>query len=240
MPIRGHFRTIRSLPAMSSIRRQQRFQGISRDTKCAHAQERTRPNLLFVRDRVNRSRCKSVERYVISLLDESMAATGRARMSLLLLSPVDSAACVYKQTIFIGRVMKKNIRKVPQDTLKRLHSFELVDIVDWRASNAQSNTTFPRYPSLGLKLVSGSLKLPQPFVPKPSAGSYSKANVEGKDIPLKHLPKITRTNSWETANWGDWSKGSHTHSTTRLVYQRDFCRPKEVELSIELLETLPQ
>ncbi|MEH2551635.1 hypothetical protein V1283_008280 [Bradyrhizobium sp. AZCC 2262] len=134
--------------------------------------------------------------------------------------------------------MKKNIRKVPQDTLNRIHSFELDDIVVACVKRLKHDE-LPRYASLGVKLVDGSLTLPKPFVPKPSAGSYSKANIEGKDILLKHLPKVTRTDTWETPNWGDWSKGSHTHSTTRLVYQRDFLPPKEVELSIELLETLP-
>ncbi len=47
---------------------------------------------------------------------------------------------------------------------------------------------------------------------------------------------ITKTFSWETPNWGDWSHGSHTHTVDREVYQRDFIRPKEVELSITLLE----
>jgi hypothetical protein len=133
--------------------------------------------------------------------------------------------------------MKKNIRKVPQETLSKMHSFELDDIVVACVKRLKQDE-LPRYASLGIKLVSGSLTLPQPFVPKSSAGSYSKANVEGKDIPLKHLPKVTRTDTWETPNWGDWSKGSHTHSTTRLVYQRDFLPPKEVELSVDLLETL--
>ncbi|UYO48798.1 hypothetical protein KQX64_23345 [Rhodopseudomonas palustris] len=36
---------------------------------------------------------------------------------------------------------------------------------------------------------------------------------------------------------GDWSNGSHTHYTTRDVYQREFIPPKEVELSLTLLET---
>ena len=134
--------------------------------------------------------------------------------------------------------MKKNIRKVPRETLRRIHSFELDDIVVACVKRLKQDE-LSRYASLGIDLVNGAITLPQPFVPKPSAGSYSKANVEGKDILLKHLPKITRTDSWETPNWGDWSKGSHTHSTTRLVYQRDFLPPKEVELSIELLETRP-
>jgi hypothetical protein len=134
--------------------------------------------------------------------------------------------------------MRKNIRKVPQAMLNRIHSFELDDIVVACIKRLKPED-FVRYASLGVGFADGALTMPHPFVPKASAGSYSKANVEGKDILLKHLPKVTRTDSWETPNWGDWSKGSHTHSTTRLVYQRDFLPPKEVELKIELLEALP-
>ena len=134
--------------------------------------------------------------------------------------------------------MKKNIRKIPKDTLDRINAFELDDIVVACVKRLKQDD-LARYAHLGVNLASGSLTLPAPFVPSSSAGSYSKANVEGKDIILKHLPMVTRTDSWETPNWGDWSKGSHTHSITREVYQRDFLPPKEVELSVELLETLP-
>jgi hypothetical protein len=81
-----------------------------------------------------------------------------------------------------------------------------------------------------------NLVVPSPFIPKASAGRYSKANVEGKDAIRKDLPMVTKTFSWETPNWGDWSYGSHTHTVDREVYQRDFIPPKEVELSIALFE----
>jgi len=93
-----------------------------------------------------------------------------------------------------------------------------------------------RYKHLGLTLKDGELLLPSPAVPPPSSGRYSRANVEGKDVVRRDLPMIDKTFSWETPNYGDWSKGSHTSYVTRKVYQRDFIRPKEVELSITLIE----
>jgi hypothetical protein len=36
-------------------------------------------------------------------------------------------------------------------------------------------------------------------------------------------------------DWGDWSNGEHWVSHTRDVYQRDFIRPKEVELSMAIV-----
>ena len=45
----------------------------------------------------------------------------------------------------------------------------------------------------------------------------------------------TKTYNIESPNFGDPSKGWHTVSWDREVYQRDFIPPKEVELSIALL-----
>jgi hypothetical protein len=66
--------------------------------------------------------------------------------------------------------MKKNIRKMPQETLNRIHSFELDDIVVACVKRLKQEDLV-RYASLGLKLAGGSLMLPQPFVPNASAGS---------------------------------------------------------------------
>jgi hypothetical protein len=57
-------------------------------------------------------------------------------------------------------------------------------------------------------------------------------------VVRKDLPMIKKTRSWYTPNWGDWSRGSHLHTHTRDIYQRDFFPPKEVELSVSLLEKL--
>jgi hypothetical protein len=67
-------------------------------------------------------------------------------------------------------------------------------------------------------------------------GKYSAYNVEGKDIVRKDLPKTTKTFSFYAPNWGDSSNGMHLVSHVREVYQREFIPPKEVELSITLLE----
>lgn len=131
--------------------------------------------------------------------------------------------------------MKKNLIKIPKQILERINSFELDDIVVACAKRLGADD-IARYSHLGLALKDGNLILPHPSIPKPNAGRYSKANIEGKDIIRKDLPMIEKTYSWESPNWGDWSNGSHTHSVTREVYQRDFIPPKEVELSITLLE----
>jgi hypothetical protein len=54
-------------------------------------------------------------------------------------------------------------------------------------------------------------------------------------IRLKDLPKVTKTQDLEAPNFGDWSKGSHTVSWEREVYQRDDWPPKFLTIEISLV-----
>jgi hypothetical protein len=130
--------------------------------------------------------------------------------------------------------MKKNLLKVPQNILDRLKTFAQDDVIV-ACVKRLSASDLSAYAPLGVVLKNGQLTIPAPFIPKASTGRYSKVNVAGKDIKRKDLPMTTRSYSWESPNWGDWSKGSHTHSITREVYQTEFIPPKEVQLSIEKL-----
>jgi hypothetical protein len=132
--------------------------------------------------------------------------------------------------------MQKNIRIVPKRVLNRIHTFELDDIVVACVKRI-APIDVDRYAHLGLKFTAGQLVLPGNQVPPPGAGRFSHANVEGREVVRKDLPMTTKSYSWESPNWGDWSNGSHTHTITRDVYQRDFIPPKELELSMSLLET---
>jgi len=131
--------------------------------------------------------------------------------------------------------MARNLRKVPRTLLDRIRSFDQDDIVVACAKFLKPED-ISKYDRLGLKLVDGRLVIPPPILPDANTGKYSKANVEGLEVTRKDLPKVPKIYEFESPNWGDWSNGSHTVSWTRDVYQRDFYPPKEVELSIELLE----
>jgi hypothetical protein len=88
-----------------------------------------------------------------------------------------------------------------------------------------------------MKLLGGALVTPPPAVPDPAAGKYSEANVHGMARVRRDLPMIQKTFSFDSPNWGDWSRGSHEVSHTRDVYRRDYYPPKEVELVVEILDT---
>jgi hypothetical protein len=131
--------------------------------------------------------------------------------------------------------MPKNFRSIPSDILLRLQRFALDDVVAACAKRIRPGDV-DKYAHLGLRLADGALMTPPPAVPSAVAGKYSTYNVEGKDIVRKDLPKTTKTFSFYAPNWGDSSHGMHLVSHVREVYQREFIPPKEVELSVTLLE----
>lgn len=130
---------------------------------------------------------------------------------------------------------KRNLLKIPETILQRIRAYDQDDIVVACVKYLRPSDAL-KYAHLGVVLENDSLVLPEPVVPSSNAGRYSKANVEGYEKVRKDLPMIQREFSYEAPDWGDWSNGSHTISWTRDVYQRDFYPPKEVDLSITLIE----
>jgi len=131
---------------------------------------------------------------------------------------------------------RRNILKIPADILERVRTFDQDDVVAACAKLLRLED-IPRYAHLGIVLTDGQLVPPPPSLPDPKAGRYSKANVAGYEKIRKDLPMYQKEFGFWAPNWGDWSKGSHYVSNTRDVYQRDFYPPKEVTLSVTILET---
>jgi len=131
--------------------------------------------------------------------------------------------------------LPKNYRKIPQEIFQRLQTFALDDVVVACAKELRPQD-IRGYNHLGLRYENGQLILPDPQVPDVSAGKYSRFNVEGKDVIRRDLPKIQKEFCFLAPDWGDWSYGSHLVCHTRDVYERQFLPPKEVELSVTLLE----
>lgn len=129
--------------------------------------------------------------------------------------------------------MPKNLLKVPGSILQRLATFDQDDVVA-----ATVKLVLPedvgRYAKLGLTLDDGKLAIPEPQVPDPSAGRYSNANLYGMEKVRKDLPKITRSYGFWAPSWGSGSY--HYVSHDREVYIREVYPPKQVNLSIALVE----
>jgi hypothetical protein len=127
----------------------------------------------------------------------------------------------------------RNLRKIPPEILERIRTFAQDDVVVACAKFLRPEDV-TRYAPLGLSLANGKLITPPPALPNPNSGRFSKANMYGYEKVRTDLPKVPKTISAEAPNWR--GSGTHTVSWTRQVYVRDFYSPKEVELSVTLLE----
>jgi hypothetical protein len=132
-------------------------------------------------------------------------------------------------------VPQKNFIKIPSGVLAKISKIDIDDVVVACVKTLKPED-FARYAHLGLKVENGVPVYPPPRVPPPRIGRYSYANVYGREKVRRDLPKVEKTRSWSSPHFGDWSKGSHTHSKLLQVYQRQFFPPKQVTLTVELLQ----
>jgi hypothetical protein len=128
---------------------------------------------------------------------------------------------------------KKNLLKIPPEIIERIESFAQDDVVV-ACAKLVFHDRVQDYARLGLRLNGGDILVPQAFIPDPRMGRYSKANIEGREVVRKDLPKYKKSFPIEAPNWH--GSGTHTVWHDREVYHRDFYPPKEVPLAITLLE----
>jgi hypothetical protein len=135
---------------------------------------------------------------------------------------------------------KKNIRKVPPaiiDRLRRFHDAQIVVAVVKKIP--LSAIAAGTHKHLRITAQDATPTIPDFRVPPSRQGKFSHRNVRGWEVVRKDLPKETRTYSFESPNWGDWSNGSHEVEWSRPVYRRDFHAPPELAIHMELLDTEP-
>lgn len=128
---------------------------------------------------------------------------------------------------------KKNLLKIPTEIIERIEAFAQDDVVV-ACAKLVFHDRVQDFARLGVRFDGGILSVPQPFIPDPRAGRYSTANVEGKEVIRRDLPKYTKSFPIEAPNWH--GSGTHTVWQDREVYPRDFYPPKEVPLAITVLE----
>lgn len=135
---------------------------------------------------------------------------------------------------------KKNIRKVPKAILEKLRRFHDAQVVVAVVKKVPlSLIAAGVYKHLGMTVVPGNPTIPPFAVPPARQGKFSHRNVRGWVVIRNDLPKVTKTYSFESPNWGDWSNGSHEVEWDRLIYRRDFHSPPELAIRMEMLSVEP-
>ncbi|MET4235556.1 hypothetical protein ABIA85_008867 [Bradyrhizobium sp. LA6.10] len=120
---------------------------------------------------------------------------------------------------------KRNLQKIPEELLAQARAFGsdilFVGITKTLAPNEIEQTPLRQ---LGIPQAEGEVS---EIIPADDMGKYSRRNKHGWEVVRDDLPKITKTQYWESPNFGDASRyGTHTHYWTREVYQREIHEPR--------------
>jgi hypothetical protein len=107
----------------------------------------------------------------------------------------------------------------------RLKSYDMTDIQNGLLAHLQMTSN------------GQAVSAPEMIVPPPSAGRWSRYNVDGYMHVRKDLPKIDKAiGGWLVPNFGDWNKGSHTHSSIRKVFQKERWYGQDLPVAITVGE----
>lgn len=94
------------------------------------------------------------------------------------------------------------------------------------------------YRHIGLIFSDGVLTVSDPILPLPELGKWSARNRAGWERTRYDLPKVTKTYSWDTPNFGDaGTYGTHTHYRDREVYQVEISEARGYLIGAEVLNT---
>lgn len=74
-------------------------------------------------------------------------------------------------------------------------------------------------------------------IPPIDMGKWSRRNREGWEFPRRDLPKITKSRTFETPNFGDAATyGTHTHYIEQEVYPREHHEARAYQIEIEKIK----
>ena len=130
----------------------------------------------------------------------------------------------------------KHFRRIPDYIEQELRNIQGQHVIVAAIINIQKyDISRGDYSHLGIKMVNGNVQYPDSIYPEKLAGINARRNRNGIVWILKDLPKVIKTFSFESPNYGDPDKGYHTTYIDREVYQRRFEPPREWAISISLV-----
>ena len=134
--------------------------------------------------------------------------------------------------------MKHNIhfRRIPDYIEQELRSIQSQHVIVAAVINCPlTDISRGAFRHLSIQFSEGNLVIPNNLYPENLHGTYAKRNRNGIVWIHKCLPKITKTFSFYSPNFGDPNKGYHTTYIDREVYQRSFEPPRDWEIRLQLL-----
>ena len=134
--------------------------------------------------------------------------------------------------------MKHNIhfRRIPDYIEQELRSIESQHIIAAAIINAsKAEISRGAYRHLDIRINEGNVTCPEVIYPEKLSGIYARRNRNGIVWILKNLPKITKTYSFESPNFGDPDNGYQTTYWSREVYQRRLEPRRDWELALTII-----
>lgn len=129
----------------------------------------------------------------------------------------------------MGRDWQKSFNKIPAEIRAAVDNLESDQfVVSAVRTIDRDDISAGDFAHMGIGVDdSGDVHVPDSALPADDVGPWARRNrTEGWAKKFKDLPKVTKSRSVETPNFGDWSKGSHSITFTQEVYQkREFAAP---------------
>lgn len=132
--------------------------------------------------------------------------------------------------------INQHFRRIPDHIWQELHRTKSQYVVIAAFIDATRNDLEEKYlRRFNAHLENNGTIEPNTITPPRSSGIYARRNLDGIIYRLINLPKITKTFSWESPNFGDPSKGYHTSYYEREVYQRRLDPPRDWEIHLSII-----
>lgn len=132
---------------------------------------------------------------------------------------------------------QKNFFHIPNHIKQKLLTIDSSDIIVAYVKKIKKESILNNdYNHLKIRIENGKVSFPDTILPNYKTGRYSNYNINGRVIVLKDLPKIQKSYSADSPNFGDWSKGSHTVTWNREIYQRKYWYPQGLRINISLID----
>lgn len=129
-----------------------------------------------------------------------------------------------------------HFRRVPDYIEQELRDIQEQHVIVAAIINVRKSDIARRlYRHLDIKIVEGNVQFPETIYPDRLTGLYARRNRNGIIWIFKDLPKVVKTFTFESPNFGDPHKGYHITCIGREVYQRRFEPPREWAVAISLV-----
>lgn len=134
---------------------------------------------------------------------------------------------------------QRSFRLIPDGIKRQLKGIAHQRVVVATVLRVRASNVKARFGRLGLDFDGTTVTGLGPVLPRKGTGRASRRNLEGEVITHRDLPKVEKVYSWESPNFGDWSKGSHTVYMHRFVFQTTVIPPACNTIQVELVNTEP-